>query len=210
MKYLLIISAFLFFSHSLSAQKSDSTLVQVSGVIMTSDSLRAVSFASVGIEGTSRGAYANYDGVFSIVAHKGETLVFQALGFEDAVYKIPTDIKGNRISVVQLMSSSSLFLPETVVFPWPSKEFFKQDFLALDVSNKLEEIADENLAKTYLDGIAEVMVMDGNENADYFLRQQAQAAYYYGQAPPMNIFNVFAWKEFIQAWKRGDFKKKKK
>jgi len=26
--------------------------------------------------------------------------------------------------------------------------------------------------------------------------------------PPMNIFNPAAWSEFIQAWKRGDFKNK--
>ncbi|RYY10091.1 MAG: carboxypeptidase-like regulatory domain-containing protein, partial [Chitinophagaceae bacterium] len=26
---------------------------------------------------------------------------------------------------------------------------------------------------------------------------------------PQNIFNPFAWNEFIKAWKRGDFKNKK-
>jgi len=29
-----------------------------------------------------------------------------------------------------------------------------------------------------------------------------------GQVPPQNIFNPIAWAEFIQAWKRGDFKRK--
>ena len=36
----------------------------------------------------------------------------------------------------------------------------------------------------------------------------ANRAVYQGQTPPMNIFNPAAWADFIQAWKRGDFKNK--
>ena len=42
-----------------------------------------------------------------------------------------------------------------------------------------------------------------------YLKSEAQKYYYAGQAPPQNIFNVFAWAQFIEAWKRGDFKRKK-
>ena len=31
----------------------------------------------------------------------------------------------------------------------------------------------------------------------------------HGQVPPQNIFNPIAWANFIDAWKRGDFRKKK-
>ncbi|MEO6542156.1 MAG: carboxypeptidase-like regulatory domain-containing protein, partial [Ferruginibacter sp.] len=50
---------------------------------------------------------------------------------------------------------------------------------------------------------------DGREASSQYLRQNANKAYYAGQAPPMNIFNPFAWAEFIKAWKRGDYKSKK-
>jgi hypothetical protein len=40
------------------------------------------------------------------------------------------------------------------------------------------------------------------------MRQASQKLYYSGQIAPQNIFNPFAWSEFIKAWKRGDFKKK--
>ncbi len=53
------------------------------------------------------------------------------------------------------------------------------------------------------------MAMDGDENADYYMRQEAAEFYYDGQIPPMNIFNPFAWAQFIKAWKNGDFKKDK-
>jgi hypothetical protein len=37
----------------------------------------------------------------------------------------------------------------------------------------------------------------------------AQKSYYAGgQIPPMNILNPFAWAQFFEAWKRGDFKRK--
>jgi hypothetical protein len=40
------------------------------------------------------------------------------------------------------------------------------------------------------------------------LKNIARKASYAGQNPPQNIFNPAAWAEFIQAWKRGDFKRK--
>ena len=43
----------------------------------------------------------------------------------------------------------------------------------------------------------------------YISADQAVKYYYAGQVPPQNIFNPAAWGEFIKAWKRGDFKKKK-
>jgi hypothetical protein len=39
-------------------------------------------------------------------------------------------------------------------------------------------------------------------------RQNSARLSYAGQVAPMNIFNPFAWNEFIKAWKRGDYKKK--
>jgi hypothetical protein len=41
------------------------------------------------------------------------------------------------------------------------------------------------------------------------MRQQSREYVYIGQTPPMNIFSPLAWGQFFQAWKNGDFKKKK-
>jgi hypothetical protein len=53
------------------------------------------------------------------------------------------------------------------------------------------------------------MPKDGRESQHYLQSQQAQRNYWAGQQPPMTIFNPFAWMEFLNAWKRGDFKRKK-
>jgi hypothetical protein len=50
--------------------------------------------------------------------------------------------------------------------------------------------------------------MNGREANNYYFKQNQKKFYYNGQLPPQNIFNPFAWSEFIKAWKRGDFKSK--
>jgi len=190
--------------------KTDSDIVQVSGIVMTSDSLGAISYATIAVKGTSRGTYANYEGFFSIVARKGETLQFMAIGYDTKEYTIPEDHIGDRLTLVQLLTDDTYNLPETVIFPWPSREHLKLEFLALDVKKDLEDRAKENLDQRQLAAIGETMSMDGNENSDLYLRQQAQSFYHYGgQTPYQGIFNAFAWAKFIKAWKNGDFKKKK-
>ena len=208
MKRLILISALLFSFGIIYAQEQDTSIVQVSGIVMTGDSLRGVPYATIAVKNSARGTFANFEGFFSIVVRKGEVLRFLSLGYREVEYVVPEDTKGNRITIVQLMTADTVNLPETIVFPWPSREHFRLEFLAMDVENPFEQTAKENLAQNRLDDIAEVMVMDGGENADYYLRSQSQNFYHYGQQPPMHIFNPFAWAKFIESWKNGDFKKK--
>jgi hypothetical protein len=42
---------------------------------------------------------------------------------------------------MQPMSEDNILLPEAVIFPWPSKEHFKQEFLEIDITNELRENA---------------------------------------------------------------------
>lgn len=190
----------------------DSTLIQFTGIILTDadGKLVPVPFATVAIVGEGRGAYANFKGFFSLVVHKGDKIRFSGVGFKTKIYTIPDSLKSSRYSVVQLLTADTINLPETVIFPWPDRNNFKVEFLAMNVEEDLAEQARDNLAESRLAAIRENTVMDANENADYYLRQQAQSFYHIGQTPPMNIFNPMAWSEFFKAWKNGDFKKKDK
>jgi len=212
MRQLILSIILLGFATIMMAQaKKENNVVQVSGIVMTSDSLYPVSYTAIAIQGTSRGTYANFEGFFSIVARKGETLQFSAIGYEVKEYTIPEDHIGDRLTIVQLLTGDSYNLPETVIFPWPSREHLKLEFLALNVKKDLEDRAQENLDQRQLAALGESMAMDGNENSDLYLRQQAQSYYHYGgQTPYQGIFNAFAWAKFIKAWKNGDFKRKKK
>ncbi|OAV42765.1 carboxypeptidase-like regulatory domain-containing protein [Lewinella sp. 4G2] len=186
-------------------------LVQFSGMVLDggNERLLPIPYTTVFIKNDGRGTYANLEGFFSIVTHKGDTVVFSALGYDDATYVVPDTLTEEKYSIVQLMTQNNIDLPAAVVFPWPSREHFKLEFLAMDVTPELQSIANDNLSADKLEQLRETIPRTGAENGSYYLRQQAKQTYYIGQQPPMNIFSPVAWKQFFDGWKRGDFKKKK-
>lgn len=206
---LLLLSLLAIAAFQLSAQEKE--LVQFSGMVLdgTSDELYPVPYTNILVKDKGRGTYSDLRGFFSIVVEKGDVIIFSAIGYKTVEYRIPNDLEENRYSVVQLMTQDAVNLPETVVFPWPSREHFKLEFLAMDVTPELQQRARENVAEDVLRRMRKEVVADGGENANFYLRQQSREFYHIGQAPPMNIFNPIAWKSFFDAWKQGDFKKKK-
>ncbi len=190
----------------------DSTkLVQFSGLVVdgSGDELEPIPFIAVAVEGTSRGVYTDWEGFFSIVVEQGEKVTFSGVGYKSVEFVVPDTLTDKRYSLVQLMTADTINLPETVVFPWPSREHFKLEFLAMNVDQELVSNAEKNLDQNVLAAIAKATPMDGNENSDYYLRQQANSYYSAGQLKPMRIFDPLAWRDFIRAWKNGDFKNKK-
>ncbi len=187
-------------------------IIQISGKVVTEENDRMVfvPYAVVAVKGTNRGTLTDFSGFFSIVVRTSETLVFSVLGFKDAFYEIPDDLTAERYTIFQLMTRDTILLPEAVIYPWPDPDFFNQEFLAMDVHDDLEDIAKENLSEKAMAELREYLPSDGPEHTQFYLRQQSQSYYSEGQIKPQNIFNAFAWKQFIEAWKRGDFKKKDK
>src|SRR5690606_37025019 len=194
--------------------QSDSALIQLSGVVLTEDDkgqLMPLSLADVYVKGKNRGTYTDLDGFFSLVVRKNETVVFAYLGYQAIEYQVPDTLSENRYTVVQYLSRDTLLLPETVVYPWPSKKYFRLEFLAMDVPNvDYQAMANENLNAKIIKEMTENMPANADETADLYLRQQANKYVYYGQFRPQNIFNPLAWQKFFEAWRRGDFKSKDK
>ncbi|RMG81521.1 MAG: carboxypeptidase-like regulatory domain-containing protein [Bacteroidetes bacterium] len=198
-------------SNGFAQTEKEDRLVQFTGMVLDgSDSeLIPVPYANILVKGKNRGTYSDFNGFFSIVVEKGDAIEFSAVGYQTVEFVLPDTLSDTRYSLVQLMTRDTINLPETVVFPWPSREHFKLEFLAMDVSSEMQDIATENMAKESLERIQSGVTNDPRENANYYLRKQAREYYYIGQQPPMNIYNPIAWKQFFDAWKRGDFKKKK-
>jgi hypothetical protein len=184
------------------------SLIQISGITMTADSLRAIPAVSVVIRGQGRGTISNSQGVFSIVAFKGDTLTFSAVGFKKKVYRIPPELRGNNFSMIQLMVEDTTYLPVTIIKPYPSKEEFDKAFISDDIPDDAYEVARKNTDAAKMRALARYTPIDGREGTNMYMKRQAQSLYYAGQQAPQNIFNPLAWAQFIQAWKRGDFKNK--
>ena len=184
------------------------SVVQLYGVVMTADSLQALSAVSVTVKGQNRGTITNDQGVFSIVVIKGDAITFSSVGFKPKSVIVPKDIAGNQYSVLQLMVTDTVYLAATIIKSRPTREQFERDFLNTKVPADNLEIARENNDENKRRLLMASLPRDGREAVGSYLGKQAAKNYYAGQAPPQNIFNPFAWADFIKAWKRGDFKSK--
>lgn len=188
--------------------QTDADLVQFSGLVVSTDSLRGLPFVTVKIKGLNKGTLSDASGFFSFVARKGDTIQFSFIGMKDASYIIPTSLTKTRYSIVQPMSEDTLLLPETVIHSWPSPEEFNYYFVKANVPDEYGNTARYNLRRKPLYTLGSAMIMDGRENQTYAAQQAANKYYYNGQLPPQRLFDPFAWSQFFNAWKRGDYKKK--
>ena len=184
------------------------SVVELFGIVMTADSLKGIEAVSVTIRGSNRGTITNSQGVFSIVALKGDVIDFTHVSYKPKTVTVPRNLQGNQYSVVQLMVEDTFYLPATIIKPRPSAEQFARDFVNTKVPDDDIEIARRNNSDAKRRALMQSTPPDGGEATSLQMRNIANKATYQGQTPPMNIFNPAAWQEFIQAWKRGDFKKK--
>ena len=185
------------------------SVVQLYGIVMTADSLKGLESVSVVVKGQNRGTITNNKGVFSIVVLKGDEVMFTSIGYKSKTVSIPANLEGNQHSIIQLMVNDTIYLPATIIKARPSRAQFERDFLNSDVPDDYITIARKNNSEATRRILVANLPTDGREAGSHYLRQTANKAYYTGQIPPMNIFNPFAWAEFIKAWKRGDYKSKK-
>jgi hypothetical protein len=173
---------------------------------MTADSLKAIPAVSVVVKNRNQGTYSSDQGVFSLVVLKGDQIEFSSVGYKPVVITIADTFRGNQYSIIQLMVTDAQYLPATVIRARPTREQFERDFINTPVPDDDIEIARQNNSAAKRRVLSRGLPANAGEAASTYLRQSAQKYYYQGQAPPQNILNPLAWADFIQAWKRGDFR----
>ena len=211
MKQLYFLIVFILFASGMAAQ--DDTLVphrpvvQFSGVVVAGDSLAPVPLAAVYRNRDNRGTFTDYFGFFALPAYVGDTIVFSHLGHATASYVIPGDLTENRYSIIQVLTTDTINIPEAFIYPWPSRENFREEFLALELPDSGAEIARKNLDKLLLKDKMYEMSMDGSENYKMAMKEFNQKLYYAGQDPPIKLLDPFAWAAFIKALSDGSLKR---
>jgi hypothetical protein len=207
-RYLLLAAFLLPLASRAQFETARDSVVQLYGVIMTADSLVGIPAVSVAIKGQNRGTLTNNDGVFSIVVLKGDEIEFTHVSYKPKTITVPRNIEGNQYSVIQLMVADTVYLPATIIKARPTPEQFMRDFVNTKVPDDDIEIARRNTDAATRRALMKTIPGDGGEATRIQFNRIANRATYQGQTPPMNIFNPAAWADFIQAWKRGDFKNK--
>lgn len=208
LRYFFLLLFFLPKTVSAQFETMQDSVVQLYGVVMTSDSLKAIPGATIMVKGQNRGTITNFQGVFSIVVLKGDVVEFTHVSYKPVTVNIPKNLNSNQYSVIQLMIADTVYLPATIIKAKPTREQFERDFVNTPVPDDDISIARKNNDAATLRALAAVLPADGKEAVNRQLKQQSAKLYYAGQQPPINLLNPAAWNEFIKAWKRGDFKKK--
>lgn len=208
LQYLFITAFLLPFAARAQFESARDSVVQLYGVIMTADSLVGIPAVSVVIKGQNRGTLTNDQGVFSIVVLKGDQVEFSHVSYKPKTIEIPRNLEGNQFSVIQLMVADTVYLPATIIRARPTPEQFARDFVNTKVPDDDIEIARQNTSAAKRRILMKSVPGDGSEATRIQFNNIANRAVYQGQTPPMNIFNPAAWADFIESWKRGDFKRK--
>lgn len=188
--------------------QNEHSILQVNGVVLSSDSSRTLSDITILIKNKDRGTYSSEWGVFTIVCEKGDTLQFRCLGYRPKDVIIPKNVSGSFFSLTQTMVQDTFYLPETIVRPLPNKDYFNYAFLHWKINSDKYEIARQNNNMLRLRAMSYTLARDGNERQHLQQNSITKQLEYQGQQQPMNIFSPLKWGEFYEAWKRGDFKKK--
>ena len=210
LKRLLLVLLITVSSLPVMGQQKFEGLVQFSGVVVTGDSLHPVPFVSIIIKNSYRGTISDFNGFFSFVAQMRDTIEFSAIGFKKSQYVIPDTLNTDRYSLIKIMTTDTILLQETIIYPWPTKDQFRQAFLNLKVPDDDYERARRNMALAEMRELMFSLPMDGSGNYKAIMMEKQNKLYTAGQYPSISLLNPIAWAKFIEAWQRGDYKRKPK
>jgi len=182
-------------------------LVQFSGVVVT-DSLSPVPFTNILVKHTYRGTMSDVYGYFSFVAQEGDTILFSAVGFQRSQYVIPDSLREQKYSMIHVLNRDTVQLRELAVYPWPSRDQFREAFLNLRLPDDDLQLAMRNLSPAEMMQRMENLPPDAYQSFQYAMAADNTKLYYSGGTPVINLFNPIAWAQFIQAWQNGAYKKK--
>lgn len=189
---------------------SAQNVIQFSGIVVTGDSLNPVPYTNIITECTKRGTTSDYYGYFSFVAQENDTISFSAVGFRTSRFIIPDSLGDSKYSLIQVLSPDTITLGEVVVYPWPTKEAFRDEFINARPPKDDFVRAAANLSPSRMLVMMETMDSDGYRSYKVGQEQYNNQLYYAGQAPPINLLNPIAWASFINEMKKTNKERPKK
>jgi hypothetical protein len=206
LKYVLVGLAFGLSLNATSQEKKK--LVQLSGVVISSDSLQEMPYAAVYNKSVHRGTIADIYGFFSIVVQPGDTILFHYYAHKPSSYIVPDSLSQERYSIIHMMTVDTIQLSEVVIYPWPSREAFAQAFIEMNPYDDAMLRAQKQLSGQSLADIASLVSSDASLSYGNVMNQQNTRLYTMGQSPVNNLLNPFAWAKFLQKWRSGELQRK--
>jgi len=189
------------FSQQKKAEAKKEIYIQFSGIVLDQDSMLPIPFVSVLVNDKGR-TVSDYYGFFTVIASPGDEVKFLALTHKTRAYKIADTVTSRYISVIQVLTRDTIELEPVEVYPWPSKEEFKRQFMALDLNDTDYDRADKNLNQQALSFIERNMTISGSEAYKNVQQNYYTRVYTMGQQPQIQLLNPIAWAQFIDSWRK--------
>jgi hypothetical protein len=176
-------------------------VVQVSGVVVSADSLVPVAFATIYRTHDYRGTFTDYKGYFTLPVTVGDTLHFDCIGQKHSIFVIPNDTIHSHLSVVQIMEADTIYLPTVYVLPHPAKHKLREEVLALDLpgDNYYKFDRSQGQISNY-DGLYD-FAEEAYTNASATMEARYTTKFQSGG----NLLDPASWGRFMQAIKRGEY-----
>lgn len=190
----------------------DKEPLQLSGVVVSADSIpRPIPFVNVYIQGGTRGTMTDADGFFSLAVLPGDTFTFSCIGFKKEKLVVPDSLNKRAYLARVVMKRDTTLLNEVTLYPWPSRDRFKEAFLATQIPTTQNDIAMRNLAIQALRDRAAAMGFSPEEVQDFAIQMQNQQIYDHGRYQMFDnggtailgaLTNPFAWQQLFQSFKK--------
>ncbi len=193
------------FGYSSSAQ-GHRDILQFSGIVIGQDSI-GIPGAHIIIENLSIGTISDPLGYFSLPTKVGDTILFSVLGHKEHKIIIPRREDYGFFMIVNLDADTTI-LPVIDIYPFPTKERFKQAFLALNVPNANRQLQERLNAQT-IARLANISPASASQNYRNFITNQNYKVNNRTFVPTLSLTNPFAWAKFINSLKENKEKKKK-
>lgn len=191
-----------------SQEKSNNKdLVEVYGIVKGSDSIPMPYVYVINIS-RSRASFSDKSGLFSVLGHPGDTVIFSHLGFmnDTTIVKYDGSLKYYARDIYLI--EDTFLLSVVDIYPWSTWSEFKRTFLELEVDSKEMENARKNVEFIILAIENELDIPpDAALNYKASMNQMFNQRMKYYNFPYVSILNPFAWMQFFEAIQRGDFKK---
>ncbi len=201
----LIVVLVLVFGAASQVTAQQKRVIQLSGVVLGSDSTSGLPGAHVYVPKAGRGTTTNGVGFFSMPVLVGDSVVVSSVGYHRQFFIVPENAPEYQTVVIPLVQDAT-YLTEVVIMDFPTEEVFKEAILALNVpmDNGIDE---KNMSAELLALMLKTTPMDGPMNQRYYLNQWANSATDKYQPVTNPFLNPFNWVKFFNSLKKDKKKK---
>lgn len=180
--------------------------ITISGVVMDADSVAGIPYVNIRLKDTYFGTISDNSGHFAFSASEGDTLLFSFVGYFDAYFVMPNELKGDNYSLIQLMRKETIMLEEVVIFPWPDFDQLKKAFLNAKPKPSIDDLGFDAKRK-----INRISNEEYQRNRHYYNVYHNNQLYdMTGIVPLNNFLNPLHWSNFIRDVKDKKYKTEKK